>query len=196
MACLVSSLRRPRLEDTLGTRLNGCFLFYGDGTQEKEETLTTLGFNPPEYSNSLHRRFFCVFRPAWRENKAREKRGKDGGRCRQFHTSKIACEFLVIQYKSEPGWQKSKKSWHSPRIRNGRRGGVVGLKLYYHVFAWDRLWLRVGKAGCRGRFTRIKTAFSRITQNSAFDCRPYSIAKLRCRLFWSMHRQEIIVFTP
>ena len=58
MACLVSSLRRPRLEDTLGTRLNGCFLFYGDGTQEEEETLTTLGFNPPEYSNSLHRRFF------------------------------------------------------------------------------------------------------------------------------------------
>ena len=58
MACLVSSLRRPRLEDTLGTRLNGCFLFYGDGTQQEEETLTTLGFNPPEYSNSLHRRFF------------------------------------------------------------------------------------------------------------------------------------------
>ena len=60
MACLVSSLRRPRLEDTLGlgTRLNVCFLFYGDGTQEEEETLTTLGFNPPEYSNSLHRRFF------------------------------------------------------------------------------------------------------------------------------------------
>ena len=57
MACLVSSLRRPRLEDNLGTRLNVCFLFYGDGTQEEEETLTTLGFNPPEYSNSLHRRF-------------------------------------------------------------------------------------------------------------------------------------------
>ena len=53
VACLVSSLRRPRLEDTLGTRL-----IHGYGTQEEEENLTTLGFNPSEYSNSLDRRFF------------------------------------------------------------------------------------------------------------------------------------------
>ena len=33
------------------------FLWRRD-TNEEEETLTTLGFNPPEYSNSLHRRFF------------------------------------------------------------------------------------------------------------------------------------------
>ena len=53
VACLVSSLRRSRLEDTLETRL-----INGDGTQKEEENLTTLGFNPSEYSNSLQRRFF------------------------------------------------------------------------------------------------------------------------------------------
>ena len=37
---------------------------------------------------------------------------------------------------------------------------MVGLKLYYHVFAWDRLWLRVGKAGCRALFARIKIEIS------------------------------------
>ena len=44
----------------------------------------------------------------------------------------------------------------------------------------------------------FKADFWRITQNSAFDfiCRPYSIAKLRCRLFWIMYTQDIIVFTP
>ena len=54
--------------------------------------------------------------------------------------------------------------------------------------------MRVGKWGCRlARFTGIKTEFSRIKQD--FICRPYSIAKLRCRLFWiSIYTQEIIVF--
>ena len=38
-----------------------------------------------------------------------------------------------------------------------------------------------GTLHCQARFTGMKSAFSRITQNSAFDfiCRPYSIAKLR-----------------
>ena len=38
-----------------------------------------------------------------------------------------------------------------------------------------------GTLRCQARFTGMKSAFSRITQNSAFDfiCRPYSNVKLR-----------------
>ena len=64
---------------------------------KKDETLKDL-----RQSSILLKRFFCVFRSrrARNENGAREKRGKDGGRCRNFRVSTIACEFLVIQYKS------------------------------------------------------------------------------------------------
>ena len=98
VACLVSSLRRPRLEDTLGTRL-----IHGYGTQEEEENLTTLGFNPSEYSNSLDRHFFVGSDQQEAKIKPEKSAAKTGGRCRHFRASKIACEFLVIQYKSKPG---------------------------------------------------------------------------------------------
>lgn len=81
---------------------------------------------------------FFVFRPARSENKAREKRGKDGGRCRHFRTSKIVYEFLPFL----------------PLVCNLESDFI--LALVTKDSSRDRLWLRVGKAGCRARFTGIK----------------------------------------
>lgn len=105
-ACLVSSLRRPRLEETLGTRPGPKWTewrFHGEWTQEEEENLKTLGFNPPEYSNSLLKRFFVRSDQHEAKIKPEKSPAKTGGRCRHFRASKIACEFLFIQYKSKPG---------------------------------------------------------------------------------------------